>query len=132
MDTRGNTEFARRERYSAAFNRAAEAIVRQLRHDPRRFVEFIDGDVSLNRAFKTPDELSKEIGYSFRKEYIDAAALAATNAALALHQVWKDFHDKKAQTAQELAIARYLDGLVQAEVDEKAEQEAENELESAA
>lgn len=131
MDTRGNSEFARRERYSAAFNRAAEAIVRQLRHDPRRFLQYVRA-VDLDRAFKTPDELSATIGYSFRKEFIDADAARQTLAALALHDAWKNFKDARAQTPQELSIARWLDGLIQSEVDEKAEQEAEAELESAA
>lgn len=126
----GNIENRRRERYSAAFERAFESILRQLRHDPRRFLQFIG--VDMGHAFKTPDELSKTVAYSLRKEKVDGDGVAETNAALALHQVWKDFSDKKAQTAQEQAIARWLDRVVQYEAQDKADQQAEADLEHAA
>ncbi len=131
MNTTGNYENRRREKYSAAFQRAFEAIHRQLRHDVRRFLKFSSG-LDMSRAFKTPDELAKEFGYTLRKDKIDADGLAETSAALALHQVWKDFKDNKAQTAQEVAIARWLDRVVQFEVQDQADQQAEAELEDAA
>lgn len=121
------SQFAQRERYSAAYNREQLTLDGLYRASAKEFAEALTADFSLELAFGDPQ---KHPRYDIEPKAIKERHELQSAAGLALHAIWKDFVDGKAQTAQEKAVGALLAKIIGDQIEMKACDRAEAEIES--
>ena len=118
---------ASRVRRDAAYNAEAQRLMIRHRADISAFDKTLQSECFLSDALARPEDL---LTFRLNPDRVRTTIKLQFNALTAMHQIWRDHLDGKAQTPQEHALGRYLAAIVNEAVETAAVDAAEAECES--